>query len=315
MEQKAFNYLLLVALLGTMGVTWGITGYTLVSVSGGVGGIGGYQIDPVFISISGSTTCFPVIEECANEYMTLYPWYDIRVSSGGSTTGVNNAALDVSDIGMASRPIKSSEFTATPTLIQWGFASDGIGVIFDAGATHGLTQLNISQVFLIYNGTYDTWDDLGSVSTAAINVVTRASGSGTRASFEELVQFGGEELGDNAGYIANVPSYTTYGENPSVAAAVAADSNAIGYVGLAFIDAAQHINVAISDDGGVSYFPATPQNVKDGLYPISRKLYLVTNGMPTAPIMAFMDFVFGPSGQKITEDEGFVSILDITTAP
>lgn len=293
-------------LLAGFAITWGIQGAMLINID---------QIETgstqVTLEISGSTTCFPIIEEAANIYMDNHPNYDIRVGSGGSSTGIKNAGLRVSDIGMASRAVKPEENeTYNYELIDWIFAADGIAIIFDDDATHGVTELTIEQIFLIYNGTYDSWDD-GDLAGAAIaiDVVTRAEGSGTRASFEELVEYGGEELGDNTGYQTNVVGYTTYAENPGVAAYVASTPNAIGYVGLGFVDESpgEHYLVPVSSNG-VDYYTATVPNVKSGDYPISRNLHLVTRGVPPAGTRAFIDFIYSPYGQNIVADEGFVKL-------
>jgi len=295
-----------IVLLTCFAITWGIQSAMLMNLEEIGGGIDGGQT--VYINISGSTTCFPVIEEAANIYMDNHINYDIRVSAGGSSAGVKNAGLGVSDIGMASRAVKSTENeTYDFELIDWIFASDGIAMIFDADATHGVANLTIEQLFLIYNGTYDSWNDgdLGGAAFA-IEVVTRAEGSGTRTSFEELVEYGGEELGENLGYITNVGSYVTLGDNPLIASYVAGHPNSIGYVGLAFVSSS-HLAVPISENG-IDYYDPTVDNVKSGDYPISRNLHLITRGMPNAGTQAFMDFIYGPLGQSIVEAEGFVRL-------
>jgi len=300
MEQEKFNYVLLIAIIAGFIGTIALQGVSLTTtLTGTTGGTGG---TPQFITVSGSTTCYPVVEQSANIFMDNYTNYQIRVSSGGSSTGIKNAGEKISDIGMASRNIKSSEnATYNNNLVDWQFAADGIAIIIDANATHGVSGLTLEELFLIYNGTYDTWDDVGGSTSDAIDVVTRASGSGTRGTFEELVTYDGEELGDNAGYISNVVSYTEQQENPLVASYVAGHPNSIGYIGLGFVNT-DHTLLPI--DGVIP----EESTILDDTYPISRKLHLVTNGMPTAPVQLFIDFIFGPRGQAIVEDEGFIPL-------
>jgi len=299
MEQKNFSYILLIAIIVGFVATLSLQGVSLVTApTQGTGTTG----QTYFITASGSTTCYPVVEESANIFMDNYTNYEIRVSSGASSTGIKNAGLQISDIGMASRNIKSSENdTYDNKLVDWQFAADGIAIIIDADATHGVTNLTLDQLFLIYNGTYDTWDDVGGSTSDAIDVVTRASGSGTRGTFEELVTYDGEELGENTGYITNVVTFTEQQENPLVASYIASHPNSIGYVGLGFVDAS-HTLLPIDD------VVPSESTILGGTYPISRKLHLVTYGMPTAPIQLFIDFIFGPRGQAIVEDEGFIPL-------
>ncbi|MEJ2250697.1 MAG: phosphate ABC transporter substrate-binding protein [Candidatus Lokiarchaeota archaeon] len=305
MEDRKFMYIILIALIGSMAITWGIQGATLASLPSATGTNSGQTY---YITISGSTTCYPIIEQAANDFMVNYSNYNIRVSSGGSSTGIKNAELGISDIGMASRDVKAPpDENSTGKLIDWVFASDGIAIIFDKNNNHGMTNLTLQQLFLIYNGTYTTWNQLGSSYTGDIDVVTRAAGSGTRASFEELVTYNGEQLGDNPGYIANVGSYTTEAENPGVASYVASHPDSIGYVGLGFVNDQQLIAAKISTNG-TDYYSPSIASVKAGEYPISRNLHLITNGKPAPYILTFLDYIYGPRGQEIVAKEGFVSL-------
>ena len=43
-------------------------------------------------------------------------------------------------------------------------------------------------------------------------------------------------------------------------------------------------------------------------YLISRPLFMYTNGKPAGTIKLFIDFLKGPEGQKIVEEEGFVPL-------
>lgn len=295
MEQEKFNWVLLIAIIAGFIGTLALQGMTLTRPTGGGAG------ETYTITASGSTTCYPVVESAANIFMDNYTNYEIRVSSGGSSTGIKNAGTAASDIGMASRNIKSSENdTYNNNLIDWQFAADGIAIIIDADATHGVTNLTLEQLFLIYNGTYTNWDELGG-SSATIDVVTRASGSGTRGTFEELVQYEGEELGENDGYESAVTTFHEEQENPLVASYVATHPNAIGYVGLGFVDD-DHTLLPIDN------ITPSEATILDDSYPISRKLHLVTNGMPTAPVQLFIDFIFGPRGQVIVAEEGFIPL-------
>jgi PGF-CTERM protein len=53
---------------------------------------------------------------------------------------------------------------------------------------------------------------------------------------------------------------------------------------------------------------ATVQNVVAGTYPISRNLYLLTKGEPSALEAAFINFVLSSEGQKVVEDMGYIEI-------
>ena len=48
-------------------------------------------------------------------------------------------------------------------------------------------------------------------------------------------------------------------------------------------------------------------NIKNGLYPISRTLQLVTNGVPDGVVDEYIDYILGTEGQKVVEECGYVS--------
>ena len=258
--------------------------------------------ETVTITISGSTTCLPIVSACAEDFMAIYTTWDIQVSGGGSSQGVSDAKNAVSMIGMASRNVKSSENT-TGWAIQTPMAKDGIAVIYDADATHGVIQLTDDQLFLIYNGTYTNWNQVGGAA-AAIVPMGRDSASGTRASFEELLKVNGTELGDDAGYQS--ATIQEYASNGALATAVAANPGAIGYCGLGYVDDTTVKGIAI--DAGSGYIAPSVATVQAGTYPISRSLWFITIGEPTGNTLTFINYVLGPAGQKVAEEEGFVRL-------
>ena len=238
----------------------------------------------------------------------LNPNVDISVSGTGSGDGISDTIDGQNDIGMSSRNIRASEnSSAGGNLIDFKFAKDGLSVIIDADHPNAAwlqsNGLTMNQVFLIYNGTYTTWNDINStLSSQTIDVHTRADGSGTRATFEELVLYDGtEELGDNPGYATAVPGFIEVASNTVMVTTVSANQYGFGYCGLGYLDSSV---IAVPVDG------VTPSEVTvlDDSYPISRSLHLLTNGEPTGWVRAFIDFVYGTEGQDVVEEEGFIRL-------
>jgi len=297
MEKKGIWIVAVVGMIAMFFVGWGTTTLT---ATGGAG--------RVTIVITGSTTCEPVITEAANQFMLINPNIDITVSGTGSGDGISDTIDGVNDIGMSSRNIRSTEnASAGNQLTDFKFAKDGIAVIIDFdhpdAAWLQANGLTMNQVFLIYNGTYTTWDDINStLSAQTIDIHTRADGSGTRATFEELVLYdGSEELGENSGYTSSVTGYQEVASNTVMITTVAANQYGFGYCALGYLDPTV---IAVPVDG------VTPSisTVLDDSYPISRSLHLTTNGEPTGWVKAFIDFIYGPEGQKVVGDEGFIRL-------
>jgi len=88
-------------------------------------------------------------------------------------------------------------------------------------------------------------------------------------------------------------------------ARVSTTAGAVGYVGLGFVDGKVR---ALKIDGVMP----TRRTVASGQYPISRPLFLFTNGYPKlgSLLHAFVTFHLSEKGQEIIEAKGFVPITN-----
>jgi phosphate transport system substrate-binding protein len=249
------------------------------------------------IQLAGSTTVQPLAEVLAEAYMAQNPDLVIEVQGGGSSVGVTSAGEGTVDIGNASRNVKDSEFETFPNLQVFTVARDGIAI-----ATHPDTELptlSVEQVRDIFAGEITNYSEVGGPD-AAIIVVSREEGSGTRAAFEELVMEHGEEkvITDKA---------LLQQSNGQVRTTVSTTPNAIGYLSFGFLDDSTN---PVPIDG----VEPTVENVQAGQYPISRPLNMLTNGAPNELSQAFLDFIFSQAGQDlVAEDYIAVPVKDKAT--
>ena len=108
------------------------------------------------VTISGSSSVYPVMEVLVEAYMALNPDVKVTLMQSDSTTGVNDAISGKSDIGLASRNLKASELEKG--LENKVMAMDGIAVIVNnENAVKGLSSETIRD---IYKGTVTTWAGL-----------------------------------------------------------------------------------------------------------------------------------------------------------
>ena len=108
------------------------------------------------VTISGSSSVYPVMEVLVEAYMTLNPDVKVTLMQSDSTTGVNDAISGKSDLGLSSRELKDSEKEKglTPQVI----ALDGIAVIVNKeNSVNGLSTETIKD---IYKGNITTWEGL-----------------------------------------------------------------------------------------------------------------------------------------------------------
>lgn len=244
------------------------------------------------ISVAGSTTVLPIAAQAAEAYMEKNPDIDVQVSGGGTGAGVQAAGEGTASIGMASRDLKAEELEKYPDLVPHQIAIDGL--VFITNAENPIPSLTVEQIKTIYDGNITNWRDVGG-KDAAIVVVGRDSASGTR-------EYMSTEVMKKADF---VKTQLEKNSNGAVKQTIAQTPNAIGYVGLGYVDNTIHA-VPLSVDGTL----VTPSivTVKAGTYPLSRPLLLLTKGQPTGDAAAFISFLDETEGQQIISDEGFISI-------
>ncbi len=256
------------------------------------------------LQLAGSTTVQPLAEVLAEAFTAKNPDLMIEIQGGGSSVGVTSVGESTVDIGNASRNVKDSEFEKFPELQVFTIAYDGIAIVTNPDLD--LPSLSIEQVKDIFAGVIVNYADVGGPD-AAIVVVSREEGSGTRAAFEELVM----ETGDEEAVITE--DALLQQSNGQVRTTVSTTPDSIGFLSFGFLD--ESVNAVAIDD-----VAPTVENVKNGSYSIFRPLNMMTNGAPNDLAQAFLDFILSEDGQAIvaedyitvTEEEG---MEDAYTSP
>ena len=144
---------------------------------------------------------------------------------------------------------------------------------------------------------------LGSVLTgcggnadAAITVVSREDGSGTRGAFTELMGIMVDDK-DNTVSTAEVTNSTSV-----MMTTVAGDENAIGYISLGSLDDSVK---AVKVDG----VEPTVEDIKNGSYKVARPFEICIPKDGTSEVAQdFIDYMLSDDGQKIISDEGYISV-------
>lgn len=140
----------------------------------------------------------------------------------------------------------------------------------------------------------------GSKGNDAISVLTREEGSGTRGAFIEL--FGIEQKdADGNKTDKTITSAESTNSTSVMMTTVEGNKNAIGYVSLGSLDETKV--KALKVDGNT----ASAENVKNGSYKIARPFNVATKGDPTGVASDFLKFILSEDGQKVVEDNGYIS--------
>jgi phosphate transport system substrate-binding protein len=222
----------------------------------------------------------------------------VDLEAHGSATAFVSIAAGTASIGMSSRPIKGDEFAhltaagfANPTSI---IALDGIAVIVNAQNPVG--TLTLDEIASIFSGEISDWGQLGG-TPGPINVYARDDKSGTFDTFNEIVLApGGRPLSARS---------QRFRSSDLLSDTVAQDVQGIGFVGMAYVGSTKALG--IRGRCGIVTRPS-PFLIKTGQYPLSRRLYLYTNGTPPSPLaLDFLNFALSGEAQAVIEQSGFVS--------
>ncbi len=250
------------------------------------------------IKISGSTTVLPIVQKAADQYMAAHPDADIQVSGGGSGVGIQAIGARTVDIGMSSREVTPDEMAKYPTFVVTPVAQDGIAIVVNPANT--IPFITLDQAANIYLGKTTKWTEITGANVPNTNnqivIVGRDSASGTRTYFDEVI----------LSKATPTSKMLEKNSNGAVLQTVAQTPGAIGYISIGFLDP------------GVKALPVwynaqkiiapTLDNVKSGTYPVSRNLYVITNGQPSGLAGDFISYILSPDGQKIVADEGYVTL-------
>lgn len=244
------------------------------------------------IVMEGSTTVLPIAQKAAEEFMKIEKDADISVRGGGSGVGIASIIDGTCDIADASRAVKASELEKAAKkgrdLVAHVIAMDGIShIVHPSNPVEGLTR---GQIKKIYTQRVKNWKEIGGPDLRIV-VISRDSASGTFEAFSELVLDKKRVR----------PDAIMQASNQGIASIVARTPGAIGYVGLGYVTDSVK---AIAVDGVMP----DKQSVIRNKYAISRPLFMYTVGKPAGMVRKFIDFVKGPEGRKIVEEEGFVAL-------
>jgi phosphate transport system substrate-binding protein len=207
------------------------------------------------ITMSGSTSVAPLAAKLAKAYIKTHKGVGFKLLQGGSDVGINDVAHGRVTIGDSSRDPKPTDPSG---LVFNKIARDAVCLI--THKSNPISNLSTAQVQSLFGGGVRSWSGIAGASGGTVDLVGRTAASGTYDAFNKIFM-GGHSLSTTMEQKAS---------NGLVQQKVQTDSNAIGYVSLAFT-AGVH-TVAYN---GV---PCTLRNAKSGQYGGVRNFFMVTRG-------------------------------------
>ncbi len=219
-----------------------------------------------------TTPMLPLGNHLTQAYQRVNPSVIFETVGGNFTTSRERLASDPTSY-MLTNHLPDERLWAAP------LGQDGIAVIVNANMP--ITALTMHDLREVYRGRVADWSELGG-RAAAITVVTRESGSGTRAEFERLVM-GNREV---------TPAAQIASSSAVMVEIVARTPGAVGYVSMSYLDSSVR---ALVIDG---IMPSL-ENVANNTYPLRSIIYIAGYHEPELHYRNFIYWAQTLEGQMV----------------
>ena len=245
------------------------------------------------VVIKGSTTVLPIAQKVGEAYMKEHPDVKISISGGGSGNGIKALIDGSTDIADSSRFIKYKEVKLA---VEKGRYPVPFAVAYDCivpvvHPSNSVMNITMDQLKGIYQGKIKNWKEIGGPDMPIV-VISRDTSSGTYEVWHE------KALKKERVF----PGALLQASNGAVVQAVSKNKNAIGYIGLGYMDSSVKPLL-------VDRVKGSAETTLNGSFPISRALYMFTPGWPKGDTLNFINYVIHPEkGQKYISEIGFVPL-------
>jgi len=266
-------------------------------------------ISPGVLSISGSSTVYPVEVDAETPFQPYYNGITgntvtMSVNAGGSGVAIPNIVARADDMGAMPRPPTDAEFNSMPDLQQYAIGIDSVAIVVSPYLStwiQNVTALQVAQIFETHNVSgvmtpyYTNWNDFNSAAPAVpIERAVRDPTSGTYDCFYNyfLKPSGFPQTETNASALAQMAPYTYCQNNIDVLNAVTSGNYWIGFISLGYLHYGGMAALNIWNPALGIYVVPSDVNVRNGSYTPWRWLWEVMNGTVPAD-MSNPDFVQG----------------------
>lgn len=251
------------------------------------------------ITLAGSTALQPLAEQAGKVFTDKNPKATINVQGGGSGTGLKLVSDGTADIGNSDVTAESKlDAAKAKELVDHKVAAIGFAIVVSNDVK--VDSLTKDQIQKIFTGEYTNWKQLNG-DDAPINVVNRASSSGTRATFKTTLMGGKDEKAGLG---------TMQDANGSVEKAIASTKGSISYLALSYLTADVQKNVKMVKIDGIK---ATKENITSGKYPFWSYEHMYTKGEASGLTKTFIDYMTSADNKALVEKLGYIPVTDINT--
>ncbi|WP_330241860.1 phosphate ABC transporter substrate-binding protein [Streptomyces sp. NBC_00525] len=251
------------------------------------------------IQASGSTTVAPVASDAAEALKSK--GLNITVATqGGSAGGISQLGTGQINIALSSKPLSETDKKAYPDtdFVTTQIGADAVGVIITKEvADGGVKGLSKAQVAGLFEGKITNWKEVGGPDLQVF-VYDKEPGRGTREVLDKFIYGEGEPPAP-----PKSANYAIVGGNLETRNKLKSTRGSIAPLSTGFIDGHPEL-VAVPLEG----VAPSLANVASGAYPMTRPLFMITNGKPEGTVKQYIDYILSPNGQKLLTQHGYLTL-------
>lgn len=260
------------------------------------------------LKINGSTTVNAVVAEAA-EILRAEQGMQIQVDTqGGSAGGISALGDALVQIGMSSKPLTDEDRAKYPK-VQFEsihIGEDAVALVVSPDVWEGgVRALDKAQMRDIYEGKSTNWKNVGGPDQRIV-FFNKEPGRGTWEVFARWL------YGDPKQ--APLVSLPEVGANEEGRNKVSSTRGAMSQLSASWADSKKVFALGIKADNGEIILP-TSEHIANHRYPMSRPLFLLTNGAPQGDAKVFMDFILSTRGQELVKKHGYLALDELKGEP
>jgi phosphate transport system substrate-binding protein len=239
--------------------------------------------------LTGSSAMVPLLRDIGKRFESSHPGVRVDVQASASARGVADTRQGLADIGMVSRELKPDEAMLHATPI----AQDAVCIIVNR--TNPIETLSDDQIVRMYTRGVSNWKEVGGPDLPIV-LVHMTDGRALLDLFLDHFKLRSTQIRADA----------LIQDSEQGIQAVASRQGAIAYVSCGRAGAAhENIPVKLLPSGGIE---PTTELIREGTYPLSRSLQLVTRETPKGLAAEFIDFARSNAVHDLVKQHHFVTL-------